>query len=64
MIVLLDTSVLVSGMVSDHVHHAQTQAWLAKAKGDAFEAVVSGHSLAELYAERLQPLSRQDLFHL
>jgi predicted nucleic acid-binding protein len=48
--VLLDTSVLVSGMLSDHVQHAQTQPWLATAKGGAFEAVVSGHSLAELFA--------------
>jgi predicted nucleic acid-binding protein len=48
--VLLDTSVLVSAMLSDHVHHVHSQPWLAQAKGGAFEAVVSAHSLAELYA--------------
>ena len=48
--VLVDTSVFVSGMLSDHGQHAQTQPWLAKARAGAFEAVVSGHSLAELYA--------------
>src|SRR5437868_1854398 len=48
--VLVDTSVLISGMLSDHVQHAHAQPWLAKAKAGAFEAVVSGHSLAELYS--------------
>jgi predicted nucleic acid-binding protein len=48
--VLMDTSVLVSAMLSDHVHHVQSQAWLAQAKAGALEAVVSAHSLAELYS--------------
>lgn len=48
--VLLDTSVLLSAMLSDHVQHAYCQPWLAQAKAGAFNALVSGHSLAELYA--------------
>jgi len=48
--VLLDTSVLVSAMLSDHIHHVHSQPWLAQAKAGVFEAVVSAHSLAELYA--------------
>ena len=48
--VLLDTSVLVSAMLPDHVHHAHSQPWLERAKAGAFEAVISGHSLAELYS--------------
>ena len=48
--VLLDTSVLVSAMLPDHMHHAHSQPWLERAKAGAVEAVVSGHTLAELYA--------------
>jgi predicted nucleic acid-binding protein len=48
--VLMDTSVLVAGMLSDHVHHAHAQPWLHRAKAGAFEALVSGHSLAEVYS--------------
>ena len=48
--VLLDTSVILSAILSDHIHHHQSQPWLARAKAGAFDAVVSAHSLAELYA--------------
>ncbi len=48
--VLLDTSVLLAGMLSDHVHHGVAQPWLARARAGAFELVVAGHSLAEVYA--------------
>jgi predicted nucleic acid-binding protein len=48
--VLMDTSVLVSAMLPDHVHHAHSQPWLERAKAVALEAVVSGHTLAELYS--------------
>ncbi|MBS0261361.1 MAG: PIN domain-containing protein [Planctomycetes bacterium] len=47
---LLDTSVLVAGMLSDHAHHSVAWPWLERAKAGAFEFVVAGHSLAELYA--------------
>jgi predicted nucleic acid-binding protein len=48
--VLTDTSVVISGVLSDHPQHAYAQPWLAQAKAGAFEALVSGHSLAELYS--------------
>jgi predicted nucleic acid-binding protein len=48
--VLLDTFVLISAMLSDHVQHAHSQPWLVQAKAGAFDVVVSGHSLAELYS--------------
>jgi len=48
--VLMDTSVLIAGLLSDHVQHAQARSWLAQAKAGTFEAVVSSHSLAELYS--------------
>ena len=48
--VLLDTSVLISAMLPDHVHHALTRPWLERAKDGAFELVVAGHSLAEVYS--------------
>jgi predicted nucleic acid-binding protein len=48
--VLLDTSVLVAAMLPDHVHHAQARGWLAQTRTGSPAAVVSGHTLAELYA--------------
>ncbi len=48
--VLIDTSVLVSAILPDHVHHAYSLPWLERAKAGALDVVVSGHSLAELYS--------------
>ncbi len=48
--VLIDTSVLVSAMLPDHVHHAQARTWLERAKDGAFEFLIAGHSLAEIYS--------------
>src|SRR5437879_5493565 len=48
--VLIDTSVLVSAMLPDHVHHAQSRPWIERAKAGAFELVIAGHSLAEAYS--------------
>jgi predicted nucleic acid-binding protein len=48
--VLMDSSVLISAMLPDHVHHAHALPWLQRAKAGALETVVSGHSLAELYS--------------
>lgn len=48
--VLMDTSIFISAMLPDHVHHAHAQPWLERARAGALEAVVSGHSLAELYS--------------
>ena len=47
---LLDTSTLIAAVLPDHVHHAHSLPWLARAKDGAFEFFCSGHSLAELYA--------------
>lgn len=48
--VLIDTSVLLSAMLPDHVHHAHARPWLERAKGGAYELVIAGHSLAETYS--------------
>jgi predicted nucleic acid-binding protein len=47
---LLDTSTLVAGVLTDHVHYVEANAWLKRARAGAFEFFVSGHSLAEAYA--------------
>jgi predicted nucleic acid-binding protein len=47
---LLDTSVLIAGMLPDHAHHASAFPWLRRGKAGAYRVVVSGHSLAEVYA--------------
>lgn len=48
--VLLDTSVLVSAMVEAHPRHPWSLNWLQRAHRGEIEAVVSAHSLLELYA--------------
>jgi predicted nucleic acid-binding protein len=48
--VLLDTSVLLAGMIEGHSHHAVALPWLQRVKGHELEGVVAAHSLAELYA--------------
>jgi len=48
--VLLDSSTLIAAMLPDHVHYAAACPWLAQAKLGAFDFLVSGHSLAEVYS--------------
>ncbi len=48
--VLLDTSVLVAGLVNSHPGHQRALPWLEQVRQQAIAAVVSAHSLAELYA--------------
>ena len=48
--VLLDTSVLVAGLIPSHPRHAVAQPWLDGAKRGTLELVISSHSIAELYA--------------
>ena len=48
--VLLDSSVLVAALLTDHVHHGAAHAWLNQAKLGTFDYLVSGHSLAEVYS--------------
>ncbi|MDW8289532.1 MAG: PIN domain-containing protein [Armatimonadota bacterium] len=48
--VLLDTSVLVSAVVEAHPRHEWSLNWLKRAHHSEIEAVVSAHSLLEMYA--------------
>lgn len=48
--VLLDTSVLVAGMVEAHPHHEQGLSWLKRAVAGELVGVVAAHTLAELYS--------------
>ncbi|MCI0681345.1 MAG: PIN domain-containing protein [Gemmataceae bacterium] len=48
--VLLDSSTLIASLLPDHVHHSVAHAWLSQAKARAFQLVVSGHSIAEVYS--------------
>ena len=50
MTVLLDTSVLFPALRPAHPEHARCRAWLDRAKAGGVDAVVSTHTLAELYA--------------
>ncbi|MCI0420052.1 MAG: PIN domain-containing protein [Acidobacteria bacterium] len=48
--VLFDTSVIVAGLLSGHGRHADAHPWLSRANARSIEMLVSGHSLAEVYA--------------
>ena len=48
--ILLDTSVLVAALLETHSFHESAFNWLEKVRDNSHEAVVSAHSLAELYA--------------
>lgn len=48
--VLFDTSVLTAAVVEAHPRHDAALPWLQKAHRGTVEAIVSAHSLAELYA--------------
>ncbi|MGA2974045.1 MAG: PIN domain-containing protein [Spirochaetia bacterium] len=47
---VLDTSVLVSGLVEAHARHAATFPWLQKIRNDDVQGVIALHSIAETYA--------------
>ncbi len=47
---LFDTSVLIAGLIESHPMHERAFPWMKNAKARAFESVVAGHTLAELYA--------------
>ncbi|CUU10960.1 Predicted nucleic acid-binding protein, contains PIN domain [Armatimonadetes bacterium GBS] len=47
---LLDTSVLVAGLVESHPRHEWCFSWLARLHRGEIEGVVCSHSLLELYA--------------
>ncbi|MBI3912577.1 MAG: PIN domain-containing protein [Chloroflexi bacterium] len=67
--ILLDTSVLVAGIVKTHSAHAPAVAWLQRAKERKFTGLVSVHSIAEIYhvittlpvQPRISPVLAQEL---
>lgn len=50
MTALLDTSVLVAGLVEAHSRHASALAWLKRIRTPGTDAVIAAHSVAETYA--------------
>lgn len=68
---LLDTSVIVSGIVESHPMHSKCLPWLQRAKSGEFECVVVSHTLAETYAvlttlpvrPRISPLVARNLVY-
>ena len=48
--ILLDSSVIVAGLVEAHPMHGQALPWLAKAKAGEFRLLLCTHSLAEVFA--------------
>jgi predicted nucleic acid-binding protein len=48
--ILADTSVLVPGIVEQHVFHERAFPWIYKARNSTVELCVSAHSLAESYS--------------
>lgn len=66
---LLDSSTLIAGMLTDHIHHAPAHAWIGQARNGAYELVVSGHSIAEVYSvltrlPRVPPISPADAWQM
>ncbi len=47
---LFDTSVIIAALVDEHKSHARSLLWLQQAQRGEFSAVISSHSIAELYA--------------
>lgn len=48
--ILLDTSVIISGIVESHPMHPKCLSWLQRAKAGEVECIVVSHTLAETYA--------------
>lgn len=48
--ILLDSSVLIAGVLGLHSDHQRARLWLEKAKNGDIEAIVSAHTLAEVYS--------------
>jgi predicted nucleic acid-binding protein len=47
---LIDTSVLIAGLVEAHGRHAQSFPWLQKIKHAEVQGLIAAHSIAETYA--------------
>ena len=50
MLVAIDTSVLVAGIMATHTSHAEAKQWFDAVDGGEVDALVCTHALAELYA--------------
>ena len=50
MIVALDTSVIVAGLVTSHPHHARAVVWLEAAASHRIDAQLCSHGIAEAWA--------------
>jgi predicted nucleic acid-binding protein len=69
---VLDTSVILSGIVESHPMHAKCLPWLQRAKAGEIECIVVSHTLAETYAvlttlpvkPRISPLVAQRLIDI
>jgi predicted nucleic acid-binding protein len=48
--ICFDTNVIVAGLLVDHDRHDVCRSWLDRAKNKEFQALISVHSLAELYS--------------
>jgi predicted nucleic acid-binding protein len=48
--ICFDTNVVVAGLLVDHDRHALCRLWLDRAKNNEFQALISVHSLAEIYS--------------
>ena len=49
MLVAIDTSVLVAGIMAAHESHAPAKQWLDAIDREELDAIVTTHALAELY---------------
>jgi predicted nucleic acid-binding protein len=48
--ICFDTNVVVAGFLVDHDRHDVCRPWLGRAKNNEFQALISVHSLAEIYS--------------
>lgn len=48
--VLFDTSTLIASIIESHPKHEIALSWLKRAKNKEFNAIVSAHSLLEIYS--------------
>jgi predicted nucleic acid-binding protein len=48
--ICFDTNVIVAGLLVDHDRHDVCRSWLDRSKTNEFQALISVHSLAEIYS--------------
>ena len=67
--VLLDSDVLVAGVMGNHLNHTRAAPWLARASTGEVDAIVAAHSLGQVYRvlttrpvePRIEPTEALDL---